>query len=269
MNRRRTFISLTCSSLAAAGLLIGQALSWSEHLAAQAQEVLKMGTSPDYPPYEFYDTSSGEEQIVGFDIDIANYIAEQLGFDLEIVASDFNGLIPALQADRVDFVMAGMTPTEERKENVDFSEIYFEAQNTIISSQENGLTEVTDLAGKKVGVQLGSIQEEAAQELAEADPSIEVVSLNKMGEIIQEIKTGRLDAAIAEDTVAKGFVASNPDLQFTPIPSDGPSGSAVAFPKGSELVEEFNRILAEMQESGKMEELVLKWFGEDSPALQQ
>ncbi|MCJ2544230.1 transporter substrate-binding domain-containing protein [Synechococcus bigranulatus str. 'Rupite'] len=84
-----------------------------------------MGTSPDYPPYEYYDTSSGQEQIVGFDIDIANYIAEEPGFNLRVVGMNFSGLIPALQANRVDFVMAGMTPTEERKQNVDFSEVYW------------------------------------------------------------------------------------------------------------------------------------------------
>ena len=82
---------------------------------------------------KFYETKGGKRQIVGFDIDIANYISKELGFKLNIAQSDFNGLIPALQANRADFVMAGMTPTPERRENVDFSNIYYEAKDTIVA----------------------------------------------------------------------------------------------------------------------------------------
>jgi polar amino acid transport system substrate-binding protein len=266
--RRQTLIGLAVTLTAASLTWAGANLITGTDSSALAQtRTLTMGTSPDYPPYEFYDTSTGQELIVGFDIDIANRIAEELGFELRVSGMDFSGLIPALQANRVDFVMAGMTPTEERLVNADFSDIYFEAQDTIVSLVDSGLTDVASLAGKRVGVQLGSIQEGVAQELAEEDPSIEVVSLNKIGEIVQEIKSRRIDAAIIEDTVAAGFTASNPDLEFSAISSDGPSGSAVAFPKGSDLVEDFNRVLAEMQASGEIEELVVKWFGEDSPAL--
>lgn len=217
---------------------------------------LIMATSADYPPYEFHDTSSGQDVIVGFDIDIANYIANELGFEYEIKDMDFNGLIPALQSGRADFVMAGMTPKPERLENADFSMIYFEAQNTIVSKKENNLNALEDLKGKKVGVQLGSIQEAEAKEIEGA----QVVSLNKIAEIIQEIKSNRIDAAIIEDMVAKGYVEANPELQFVTIANTGPSGSAVAFPKGSDKVEDFNRIIKQMQENGEMEKLVKKWF---------
>ncbi len=221
---------------------------------------LIMATSADYPPYEFHDTSTGKDVIVGFDIDIATYIANELGFEFEIKDMDFNGLIPALQSGRADFVMAGMTPKPERLENADFSIIYFEAQNTIVSKKENNLNTIEDLKGKKVGVQLGSIQEGEAKDIE----GVQVVSLNKIAEIVQEIKSNRIDAAIIEDTVAKGYVASNPELQFVTIPNTGPSGSAVAFPKGSEKVEDFNRVIQQMQENGEMEKLVKKWFDEES-----
>lgn len=219
-------------------------------------ETLKMGTSADYPPYEFHDTSGGQDKIVGFDVDIANYITEKLGVGLEIQDMEFNGLLPALQTNRVDFVMAGMTPTEERKQNIDFTQIYYEAKNTIVAKTGSNLTALEDLTGKRVGVQLGTIQEEAAKEVQGAN----VVPLNRVGEIIQEIKSNRLDAAIIEDTVAKGYTNSNTDLEFNTVPNEGESGSAIAFPKGSERVEEFDRILTEMKASGKLEELAKKWF---------
>lgn len=230
--------------------------------ASPAAETLVMATSADYPPYEFIDTSSGSEEIVGFDIDIANYITSELGYGLEITNMDFNGLIPALQAGRADFVMAGMTPTEERKQNADFSIIYYDAKNTIVALADSGLTTVESLNGKRVGVQLGSIQEGAAKEIEGA----EVIPLNRINEIVQELKAGRIDAAIIEDTVAKGYVDANPDLAFTVIEDEGPSGSAIAFPKGSELTTKFDAVLQEMIDSGTMEELVVKWFGDSTPA---
>jgi len=221
-------------------------------------KTLTMATSADYPPYEFIDTSSGSQEIIGFDVDIAKYITDKLGYQLQINNIDFNGLIPALQSKRADFVMAGMTPTAERKQNVDFSDIYFEAKNTIVSKKESGLNTTAALNGKKVGVQLGSIQEGVAKKIQGAN----VVQLNRINEIVQEIKAGRIDAAIMEDTVAQGFITANPDLELNAFPNEGEAGSAIAFPKGSPLLAEFNPVLQEMKSSGEIEKLVNKWFGD-------
>ncbi len=229
--------------------------------AGTSDQTLVMATSADYPPYEFIDTSGGSEEIIGFDIDIANYITSELGYDLQINNIDFNGLIPALQAGRADFVMAGMTPTEERRQNVDFSDIYYEAKNTIVARQGSNLMDAADLSGKRVGVQLGSIQENAANDIDGAN----VVPLNRINEIVQEVKAGRIDAAIVEDTVAKGYIANNPDLEFNTIPNTEAAGSAIAFPRESELLEPFNSILQQMQSSGQIEELITKWFGDEQP----
>ncbi|MFQ4138793.1 transporter substrate-binding domain-containing protein [Nodosilinea sp. PGN35] len=230
--------------------------------AGAGGEVLTMATSADYPPYEFVETAGGTEEIVGFDIDIARHIATELGYELEITNIDFNGLIPALQAGRADFVMAGMTPTEERQQNVDFSDIYYDARQTIVFPSGGGITSTADLDGKTVGVQLGSIQEELANDLVAEIPGIQLSPLNRINEIIQELRSGRIDAAIIEDTVAEGFLANNPDLEAVEIEEEGAAGSAIAFPKDSELVPEFNRVLAEMESSGLMEELIVKWFGD-------
>jgi ABC-type amino acid transport substrate-binding protein len=234
--------------------------------ASDGTRRLVMATSADYPPYEYVDSTGGTQEIVGFDVEIAQYITEELGYELEIQNIDFNSLIPALQANRADFVMAGMTPTEERRQNVDFSEIYYEARNTIVSRQGSGLTSPETLTGKTVGVQLGSTQEQAAKDLAEDVQGMNLTRLNRINEMIQELKAGRIDAIIMEDTVAAGFLASNPDLEANDIPNVGEAGSAIAFPRGSELREEFNPVLEEMISSGKMDELINKWFGDESPA---
>lgn len=229
-------------------------------------KALTLATSADYPPYEFVDSTSGNQEIIGFDIDIAKHITEKLGYTLQVNNVDFNGLIPALQAKRADFVMAGMTPTEERKQNVDFSQLYYEAKNTIISKQGSNLSTPESLAGKTVGVQLGSTQEQRAKEIQGAT----VKPLNRVNEIIQELKAGRIQAAIVEDTIAKGYSASNPDLEFSEIPNiPGKSGSAIAFPKGSALLAEFDPVISAMKEDGTIEELTVKWFGDESPANQK
>ncbi|HEY9825007.1 MAG TPA: ABC transporter substrate-binding protein/permease [Stenomitos sp.] len=229
---------------------------------------LVMITSPDYPPYEFYDTTGGERKIVGFDVDIANTLARELGFKLKIQESDFNGLIPALQAGRADFVMAGMTPTPERKKNVDFSIIYYDAKDTIVAPKGSNLKTPADLKGKQVGVQLGTIQEQNAQAIAKKVPGIQLKQLNKVPDIIQEIRANRIQAAIIEDTVAQGFIQSNPDLEYTAIASEEQSGSAIAFPKGSKLVAPFNQVLSKMKGSGELETLATKWFSMNTTALE-
>jgi polar amino acid transport system substrate-binding protein len=152
--------------------------------------------------------------------------------------------------------MAGMTPKPERLKNADFSDIYFEAKNTIISKTNANFKTLDDLKGKKVGVQLGSIQEGAVKDVK----GIQIVSLNKIPDIIQDLKANRIDAAVIEDTVAKGYTASNTDLKFTVIPNTEIAGSAVAFPKGSPYVAEFNKVLKEMKANGEMDKLVKKWF---------
>ncbi len=220
-------------------------------------ETLVMGTSADYPPYESIDLSTGE--IVGFDVDIAKYITEELGYNLEVVDMDFTGLIPALQSGRVDFVLAGMTPDDERRENVDFSDMYYDATNLIVTKDDANISSLEDLNGLKVGVQLGSIQEADAETLAE-DVGFEVVKLNRIPEIMQELLAGRIDAILMEDTVAEGHMNAQPQLVSFEVPSEEELGSAIAFPKESELVEPFNEKLNEMIESGKMDELIIEWF---------
>ncbi len=258
MKRLKYLFTALISALLTVAIMTSCASSQSD--SGETGSTLIMATSADYPPYEFYETASGEGEPIGFDIDIAKSITEKLGYTLEIEDMDFNGIIPAIQAERANFAMAGMTPTEERKQSVDFSQIYYDAKNTIVTLAGSGYTSYEDLAGKTVGVQLGSIQENEAKEQSESVEGMVVEPRNKVSELVQEIKAGRLDAAIVEDTVAKGYIANNSDLEFVTLESEGESGSAIAFPKGSPLLEEFDQALTEMKENGELDTLVTKWF---------
>ncbi|MCQ6561485.1 ABC transporter substrate-binding protein/permease [Paenibacillus mendelii] len=224
------------------------------------KKTIVMGTSPDYAPYESVDAKGGGE-IIGMDIDIANHIADKLGYELKISSMDFNGLLAALQTKRVDFVMSAMSVTEERKQSIDFSDSYYAARNTIVSSEEDNFTSLDQLKGKRIGVQLGSTQEKVTQELKDAS----VKKLNRIPDMIQEIRAGRLDAAIIEDAIALEYTTSNPELKFNMIPaSSGDEGYAIAFPKGSALTNDFNRVLEEMKNDGTLQAITDKWFGNEN-----
>jgi arginine/lysine/histidine transporter system substrate-binding protein len=224
------------------------------------KKTLVMATSADYAPFEYIESDKSDE-IIGFDVDLAKAIAGKLGYEVEVKDMDFGGLVQSLKSGQADFVLAGMTPTEKRKKNVDFSDIYYTAQHMIISTTENGIETIEDLEGKTVGVQLGSIQEGKAEEINET-VSIKVENRNRIPELIQELKAGRFDAIIIEDTVAKGYLDKEADLtSFTVSDDPEEAGSAIAFPKESDLTKEFNQELQKMKENGELQELIVKWFG--------
>ncbi|AXN37450.1 transporter substrate-binding domain-containing protein [Peribacillus butanolivorans] len=226
------------------------------------KKVLVMGTSADYPPFEYVETSKSDE-IKGFDIDIAKAIGKKLGYEVEVKDIDFNSLVPALENKSIDFVISGMTPTPKREQSVDFSDIYYTAKNMIVTTKDSKIKTVEDLKGKTVGVQLASIQETLATDLNKnKDIGMKVEKRNRIPEVVQEMSSGRFDAVIMEDTVAKGYLKDNKDLVGYVIESgEEDAGSAIAFQKGSKLTEEFNTELKKMLENGEMEKLILKWFG--------
>ncbi|OBZ10126.1 ABC transporter substrate-binding protein/permease [Bacillus sp. FJAT-26390] len=238
--------------------------SASNTASAGQKKKLIMGTSADYPPYESVDAKNSGE-IVGLDIDIAKYITSQLGYELEIANMDFNGLIAALQTGRVDFVMSAMSATDERKKSIDFSDSYYAARNTIVSKKSAPLETEESLSGKKIGTQLGSTQDLYAETIKGAV----LKKLNKIPDLIQELNSGRIDAAIVEDAVAIEMTSLNPDLVMNFLPAESAeNGYAIAFPKQSAIVSEFNGVLAEMKQKGELDKIVEKWFpdGKDKSA---
>ena len=221
-------------------------------------KVLRVGTSADYAPFEFVDTKVSED-IIGFDIDLAKEIADRLGYELQFTNSDFNSLIPGLQADKYDFVISGMTPTEERDQVVDFSNPYYETEQYLVSLKESNIASMEDLKGKVVGAQLSSIQEELAKELG-TEHGFTVESRDLIPQLIQELKNGRLDGAVIENIVSDNYLSKNDDLAAFSIVVDEPDFKAVVFQEGSTLKAEFDKVIQELIDEGKIEELKKKWF---------
>ena len=224
------------------------------------KKVLVMGTSADYAPFEYIDTAKSDE-IIGFDVDLAKALGEKLGYEIQVKDMDFSGLISALQSEKVDIVLSSMSPTPERAENVDFSDVYYEARDLIVTAKDSKINGLSDLKGKTVGVQLGSIQADAAKEINE-QVKITIENRDRIPELVEEIKAGRMDAAVIEEVVAQGYLNKDDTLSSFPAKEDAEgNGTAIAFPKGSDLTEKFNAELQKMKDSGELDELIVKWFG--------
>lgn len=223
------------------------------------KKVLEMATSADFPPFESRNTAGEFE---GFDIDLANYIADELGYELKINDMKFDGLIGALQSDRIDMVLSGMSATEDRKKNVDFSTEYNQSGEMFVTLKDSDIKTIEDLEGKKLGVQLGTIQEDGANKIKKDTVDFEIKAVDSANVLIQELLSNRIDVAYMDKAVAEGFITEQNLAGFDDTTSSSP-GMAVAFPKGSELTEKVNEVLKEAEENGKLQELKDKWLSEE------
>ncbi len=219
--------------------------------------VLVVGTSADYPPFQFHTQVDGQDTIVGVEISIVQYIADDLGVDLKIVDMDFNALVVSLAQGDFDIVASTMRPTEKRRESVDFSNAWHQNQNVLVvrKGEEDNYSTPEDLAGHKVAAQTGASQYDTAVEYAgEAN----VVGLNKVQNMILEVKTGKVDAVLLESLVAQAYAANNDDLSVVDVGFEKATENAsLGVQKGNEdFVEYLNEKIAEMTEKGLIEQYV-------------
>lgn len=249
---------LVIGVLAACGSKDNNASNAESDTNTEDKQVVKVGTSADYAPFEYVDAAKGEE-IIGFDIDLIKLVGEKIGVDMQVQDMDFNSLVPALQAGKIDVVISGMTPNPEREKVVDFSDKYNETEQVIIVKKDSGIKKEADLAGKKIGVQTASIQENLGNEIAKkVDVSVE--GRTRIPEIIQDMMSKRLDAGILEGGVAKGYLKTNDQLEAFPVEEQPEDFKAIAVPKGSDLKDKINKALKELADEGKIQELEEKWL---------
>ena len=167
---------------------------------------LIMGTNAAFPPYEYYEGDT----IVGIDAEIAQAIADELGLELVIEDMEFDGIIGAVTAGKVDMGLAGMTVTEDRLENVNFSDTYAHASQVVIVTNDSEIATVDDLANKTVGVQLGTTGDIYAEDIE----GVTLERYNKGFEAVQSLLTGKIDAVIIDEQPAKAFVSQNEGIKI-------------------------------------------------------
>ena len=216
---------------------------------------LRIGTSADYPPYEFHTEIDGVDTIVGFDIALCQYIADDLGVKLEVTDMAFDSLLISLQQDKFDIVAAGMSPDEERLKAADFTDKIFESEQSIIlrKADVDLYPTTAELSGASIGVQKGTIQEGIAEGITS-----NVIKLTKLSELITELKTGKIDAVCIDYPCATAYVSGNDDLIVSDIEIEyeGP-GTCLAVQKGeTEWAEYLNGIIKTVNEDGTMDQFI-------------
>ena len=227
-------------------------------------ETLKMGTNAAFPPYEFYSDETGE--IIGIDAEVAALICEKLGCELEIVDMDFDALIPAVTNGKVDFVMAGMTVTEERQQSVDFTTSYATGVQVVIVKEDSAIASVDDLfaegASHKIGVQQGTTGDLYCTWDLE-DNGLATIERYKSGtDAVLALTSGKVDCVVIDNEPAKNYVAANEGLKILDTEYIT-ENYAIALNKGSELTEKINAALEELIADGSVQAVIDQYITAD------
>lgn len=219
---------------------------------APAGGQLIMATNAEFPPYEYREG----DQIVGIDADIAAAIAEELGMELVIEDMQFDSIIAAVQSGKADIGVAGMTVTEDRLATVNFSTPYTQAAQVIIVKSDSEITTPDALAGKTIGVQLGTTGDIYAEDIEDAT----IDRYNKGFEAVQALLQGKVDAVIIDREPANVFVEQNEGLKVVDEEFTVEDYAICIAKDNTELLEKINTALATLQESGKLDEIKAKYI---------
>lgn len=209
-----------------------------------------VATSPDYPPYETIDETSGE--IVGFDIDLTNAIAKLLDLEVEWQAMEFSTIVSAVQTGQVDLGVSGFSYDPEKQ--VAFSDAYYSSSQTILYLKDDDYTSIDDFKGKTVAAQLGT----TCYELMAQQEDIEVVTGTDAAVLVEALRTGAYDGVCLDTPVAQNYIANNTEFaMLEPIAQD--SYSIITASDNTLLIDALNEKLAEFMKTDEYQDLLRKW----------
>lgn len=216
-----------------------------------------MATNAEFPPYEYMESN----EVVGIDVDIAQAICDKLDMELVIDNIAFDSIIPAVQSGKADVGVAGMTVTEDRLQSIDFTDTYTTATQVIIVNAEgSSVASVDDLAGKTIGVQLGTTGDIYASDVEGAT----VEQYQKGADAVQALKQNKIDCVIIDSEPAKAFVAANEGLTILPDPFEEEEYAICISKDNTELKDKINAALAELKADGTIDSIVEKYIGSDA-----
>ena len=221
-----------------------------------AAKKLYVGTNAEFKPYEYLEG----DKITGFDIDFMNAIGKEIGYEVQWVNMGFDGLLPALQMNKVDSVIAGMSQTPERQKAVDFSMPYMftKSEHYVIVNENSPIVKKEELKDKKVGVQIGTIQEEFTIALG-GIPQI----YNAWTGALMDLQQDKISAVIIADVSGNAYLANMKGLKKVDVVIDNQPGASIAFRKGeTELVKSVNEAILKLRDDGTYLQLLEKYFPE-------
>ena len=222
---------------------------------------LTVATSPDYAPFEFYSLDEkGKPTLVGFDMDLAKYVADYLGLTLELVPMDFDGTITELGNKKCDLSMAGYSLDPDRLIYMDFTDVYYTSEQVLVTTADKKdiitSTEIANNPDYKIGVQIGSIQADLAKEFT---PNADIVELSKVTDIVMELSTGKLDAAFIETPVVQAYSNTYKNLEIACVIPQDDNGSVIGVYKGNaDLLKYVNEAINKCISDGTFAQYVAK-----------
>ncbi len=218
-------------------------------------KVLRVGTDATYPPFETINTATGRPE--GFDIDLVTEVCARRGWRPEFIVTPFDGIVPGLTGEKYDLIISAFTITPERAGAVLFSDPYYDAgQSIAVPIGNTTIIALTDLTGKKVGVQLGTTGERLTKSLA----GVEVISFENIGSAFIDMENGRLDAVVNDLPTSSKIISTRGRAKIVAKGlSDEKYGMAGRL-ADSTLIAAVNKALSELKQSGLIERLQNKWF---------
>ncbi len=217
-------------------------------------------TTCTHLPYEPFQFQEGDE-VVGFDVDVVDAVAEDLGVEQEVINVPFETIQSgeALNSRQCDLAAAGMTITDVREENLDFSDPYFDATQALLVPAGSGIASAEDLDGLRLAVQSGTT---GADYAAENIPGAEAVTYEDLALLLAAVQNGDVDAGINDNGVLLDFVADNPDLEVTTEFDTGEQYGIGVRTGNTALLDQVNSSLERIRGDGTYDEIYTEWFGE-------
>ena len=219
---------------------------------ASSSQKLVMATNAAFPPYE----SVEGNEIIGIDPEIAKLIADDIGRELVIEDMAFDSIIAAVQSGKADIAMAGLTVTEDRKQNINFSDPYTEAAQVIVVKKDSPVASPDDLEGKTVGVQIGTTGDIYAGDIADAT----IERYSKYFEAINALNQDKIDAVIVDREPAKVFVSESDELKMIDKEFTLEEYAIGVAKENTELLDQINASLKKLQESGEIDKIINKYI---------
>lgn len=220
-----------------------------------AAKKLYVGTNAEFAPYEYLENG----KMVGFDIELMDAIGEELGYEIVWSNMSFDGLLPALQMKKIDAVIAGMSQTPERQKAVIFSMPYLlfsSDEHYVIVNEENSYVKKEELNGKKIGVQIGTMQEEFAKDLGGL-PQL----YNSWTGALMDLQQNKIDAVIIADVSGEEYLKTMKGIKKIDVVEENFPGASIALRKGeTELAEQINQAILKIDAEGKYLEILKKYF---------
>lgn len=250
--------TLLLSALLAMGVLAGCGSEQKEAPKADAKEkVVIFAGETTYPPFEF-----GEgDQYKGFDIDLSNALAKEMGVKAKYVSLGFDALIPALESKQIDAIASGIVITEDRLKKINFTDPYYKvALVMVVKADNNTVKGEADIAGKTVAAQIGT----TGAFLAEKQPGAKVKQFDTIPNMLTDLENGNVEIVMLDEPIAKYYIQKSgmKDLKIVPLHLQEHDIAIGVRKEDKELLTKMNAAMKKLKENGEMAKLEKKWFGD-------